>query len=46
MRTVVIAGGSGFLGKVLSNYFQDKVEKIVILSRSEEKTVDNIHYLQ
>ena len=46
MRTVVIAGGSGFLGKALSNYFQDKVEKIVILSRSEEKTVDNIHYLQ
>jgi len=46
MKTVVIAGGSGFLGKVLTNYFHDKVEKIVILSRSEEKIVDNIHYLQ
>ena len=46
MKTVVIAGGSGFLGKVLTNYFQDKVEKIVILSRSEEKIIDNVHYLQ
>lgn len=46
MKTVVIAGGSGFLGRTLTNYFQDKVEKIVILSRSEEKIEGNIHYLQ
>jgi len=45
MKNLIIAGGSGFLGRVLTNYFQDKVEKIVILSRSEEKIKGNIHYL-
>jgi len=45
MKKIIIAGGSGFLGQVLTNYFQDKVEKIVIFSRSEEKLVGNVHYL-
>ena len=45
MKKIIIAGGTGFLGRVLTHYFQDKVEKIVILSRSKEKIVDNIHYL-
>ncbi|MEL6810020.1 MAG: TIGR01777 family oxidoreductase [Bacteroidota bacterium] len=34
MKTLIIAGGSGFLGQVLTDYFKNKVEQIYILSRS------------
>ncbi|MEM7085589.1 MAG: TIGR01777 family oxidoreductase [Bacteroidota bacterium] len=46
MRTLIIAGGSGFLGKILADYFKNKVEKLIILSRSEEKIENHIQYLQ
>ncbi|MBL4663086.1 MAG: TIGR01777 family oxidoreductase [Flavobacteriaceae bacterium] len=45
MKTLIIAGGNGFLGKILTEYFKSKVEKIVILSRSEEKIIGNVHYI-
>ena len=42
MNKIVIAGGSGFLGQVLANYFQTKANEIVILGRSPKPSTGNI----
>ena len=42
MNKIVIAGGSGFLGQVLANYFQTKAKEIVILGRSPKPSMGNI----
>jgi len=34
MKKLVIAGGSGFLGQALRNYFENEFDEIIILSRS------------
>lgn len=45
MKKIVIAAGTGFLGKVLVKYFQDKTDEIVILTRGNVKTEGNIRYV-
>lgn len=45
MKTLIIAGGSGYLGKVLVNYFKDTVEHIYVLTRSQTTNHENISYL-
>ncbi len=37
MKTIIIAGGSGFLGQVLENYFNRKGYKIKVLTRNPRK---------
>jgi uncharacterized protein (TIGR01777 family) len=41
-KKIVIAGGNGYLGKVLANYYKDKTEEVVILSRQEKQAEENI----
>ena len=41
-KKIVLAGGSGYLGKVLANYYKNKTEEIVILSRKEKPVEENI----
>lgn len=41
MKTIVIAGGTGYLGKCLTSYFQEKGYKLIILSR--QKSFDGGH---
>ncbi|MFY0630733.1 MAG: TIGR01777 family oxidoreductase [Flavobacteriaceae bacterium] len=44
---IVIAGGTGYLGQLLTNYFKkDKKNRIFILSRHQQINSNNIHYLQ
>ena len=43
---LVIAGGSGFLGQVLVNYFSTRVDEIVILSRSPRTSYGNVKQVQ
>lgn len=43
---IVLAGGSGQIGKTLCKHFKDTTESIIILSRSTEKHEGNIHFLQ
>lgn len=45
MKKMVIAGGTGFLGSVLSDYFKDKVDLIVILTRGKSVQKENIKYV-
>jgi uncharacterized protein (TIGR01777 family) len=46
MKKLIIAGGTGFLGQSLIDYFKDAYDEIVILSRSESKTDKHIKYLE
>ncbi|HEU5292783.1 MAG TPA: TIGR01777 family oxidoreductase [Cyclobacteriaceae bacterium] len=45
-RKIVIAGGSGYIGKVLTNYFQDQTEEIIVLSRRKSVTMENVRTVQ
>jgi len=40
MKTIIIAGGSGFLGQVLEDYFTQKGYKLIILTRKPKKEND------
>jgi len=43
---VVIAGGTGFIGRYLSEHFALKGHEVVILSRKESASKNNIRYVQ
>lgn len=45
MKKIVIAAGTGFLGNVLINYFKNKTQEIVILTRGKAYTSGNIKYV-
>lgn len=44
MKKIVIAGGTGFLGKCLSRYFLEQGYQVYILSRNEKESQTNLHY--
>ena len=41
-KKIVLAGGNGYLGGVLANYYREKAKEIVILSRHEKEPDHNI----
>jgi uncharacterized protein (TIGR01777 family) len=41
-KKIILAGGNGYLGKVLANYYKDKAGEVVILSRHEKQAEQNI----
>ena len=45
MKKIVIAAGTGFLGSVLVDYFQNLFDEIVILTRGKSKVVGKIKYV-
>lgn len=45
MTKIIIAGGTGYLGKLLSNHFSEKNYKVIILTRGTSKFENNITYL-
>lgn len=44
MKKIIIAGGSGFLGKVLSDHFIGRGYSIVVLTRQHQLDGENISY--
>jgi len=42
MKKLILAGGSGYLGRVLAGYFKDRFDDIVILSRNAAPAEGNI----
>lgn len=44
MKTIVIAGGTGFLGSCLTNFYSSKDYEIRVLSRQHRIDHDNIRY--
>ncbi|PIF59233.1 TIGR01777 family oxidoreductase [Flavobacterium sp. 2] len=45
MKKLIIAAGTGFLGQVLVNHFQNKFEEIVILTRGKSQIINGIKYV-
>ncbi|WP_106792537.1 TIGR01777 family oxidoreductase [Aquimarina sp. Aq78] len=45
MKKIVIAAGTGFLGKVLVAYFKTKTESITILTRGKSRIENNIQFI-
>lgn len=43
---VVLAGGSGYLGGVLADYYRDKADEIIILSRSAHASNGKIQWVE
>ena len=46
MKKLIIAGGTGFLGKALTSKYEYEFDEIVILSRSANAQSKNVRYLQ
>lgn len=46
MKKIVIAGGTGFLGQLLTEYFENLGFKIIILSRSHRVDKSNVTYVK
>lgn len=46
MKKLIIAGGTGFLGKALITQFEHEYDEIVILSRSGNRQTNKIRYVQ
>lgn len=40
MKRIILAGGSGFLGRALSRYFQDENYEVIVLSRTPREKED------
>ncbi len=45
MNKIIIAAGTGFLGQVLINYFIEKYDEIVILTRGKSKAEGKIRFI-
>lgn len=45
MKKLVIAAGTGFLGEVLVNYFENKFGDIVVLTRGKSRISNNIKFI-
>lgn len=45
MNKLIIAAGTGFLGQVLANYYKDKFQEIIILTRGKSEIKDGIRYV-
>ena len=45
MKKLIIAAGTGFLGQVLVNHFQNKLEEIVILTRGKSQIINGTKYV-
>lgn len=45
-KKIVLAGGTGQIGTALCKFYAERAEKIIILSRRENKQVKNMHYVK
>lgn len=46
MAKVVLAGGSGFIGKILAAHFTGKGDDVIVLTRGANKTVKAVQFVQ
>lgn len=45
MKKLIIAGGTGFLGKVLVDHFKSKVDEIIVFSRKASQEQNNVRFV-
>lgn len=46
MRKIMIAGGNGFLGKLLQGHFQSRGDEIIVLTREEKSRRGSVTYVK
>lgn len=46
MSKIILAGGSGFIGKILAGHFTGKGDEVIILTRKTSCVVDKVSYVQ
>jgi uncharacterized protein (TIGR01777 family) len=46
MKKLVIAGGTGFLGQILVDFFTPKCEQIIVLTRAKSEFKNGVTYVQ
>lgn len=44
-RKIILAGGSGYLGKVLAGHFKKRTTEIIILTRTAQSSYENIRFV-
>ena len=45
MKKLILAGGSGFLGKELTHYLKNDFDEIIILSRQKNSSNGNVKHI-
>lgn len=45
MNRIILAGGSGYLGMVLADFYKDKAKEIIILTRGKNEVQENIRWV-
>ena len=45
MRKIIIAGGTGFLGRVLTNHFNDQENQVTVLTRGPSREIGGVQYI-
>lgn len=45
MKKLIIAGGTGYLGKVLIDHFKPKVDEIIVFSRKASQEQNNVRFV-
>jgi uncharacterized protein (TIGR01777 family) len=46
MKKIVLAGGSGYLGKLLAEFYREKAEEVIVLTRGSSMLNGNVRYVQ
>lgn len=46
MKKLIIAGGTGFLGKACIVHFKNQFDKIIVLTRGQQHISENVQYVQ
>ena len=45
MKKVILAGGSGFIGSVLVNFYSEKVDEVIVLTRGASVLSGNVRFV-
>jgi uncharacterized protein len=46
MNKVILAGGSGYLGTLLADYFSKRAKEVVVFSRGAKRSNNNIRFVE
>lgn len=44
IKKLILVGGTGQIGNALISFYKNKVNEIIVFTRSQDKTIDNVHY--
>jgi uncharacterized protein (TIGR01777 family) len=45
MEKVILAGGSGYIGSVLIDFYSERVAELIVLTRGESRSIGNVRFV-